>query len=148
MKLLDTDVCIEILRGNPQVLEQRRATLDHVATTWITACELAYGAANSRAPEQNQILVTEFLSTVPILDFNLPSALLFGRHKARLRGLGKTVADADLMIAAMALAQGATLVTGNTRHYERFDDLRLEDWIRGPATSNRGRMTDGPSAGH
>lgn len=148
MKLLDTDVCIEILRGNPQVLERRQATPDRVATTWITACELAYGAANSRAPEQNQILVTEFLSTLPILDFNLPTALLFGRHKARLRGLGTTVADADLMIAAMALAQGATLVTGNTRHYERFDDLRLEDWIRGPATSNSGRMTDGPSAGH
>ncbi|WP_200335536.1 PIN domain-containing protein [Thiocystis violacea] len=132
MKLLDTDVCIEILRGNAQVLARRRATRDRVATTWITACELAYGAANSRAPEPNQTLVTEFLATLPILDFTLPSALLFGQHKARLRALGKTVADADLMIAAIALAHGATLATGNTKHYERFDGLRLEDWIRQP----------------
>jgi len=132
LKVLDTDVCIEILRGNARVLEWRRATLDRVATTWITACELAYGAANSRYPDQNQTLVTELLSSLPILDFNLPSALLYGRHKARLRRSGMTVADADLMIAAIILAQGATLVTGNARHYDRLDGLRLEDWIRQP----------------
>ena len=34
------------------------------------------------------------------------------------------------MIASIALAHGATLCTGNTRHYERFDGLLLEDWIR------------------
>jgi tRNA(fMet)-specific endonuclease VapC len=133
LKVLDTDVCIEILRGNPRVLERRHGTLDRVATTWITACELAYGAANSRYPDQNQTLVTEFLSSVSILDFNLPSALLFGHHKARLRRLGMTVADADLMIASIVLAQGAPLVTGNTSHYDRFEGLRLEDWIREPA---------------
>ena len=115
MKVLDTDVCIEILRGNPRVLERRRVTQDRVATTWITACELAYGAANSRAPEANWTLVIEFLSTLPILDFSLPAALQFGHHKARLRATGATVADADLMIAAIAIAQGASLVTSNTR---------------------------------
>ncbi|WP_367261389.1 type II toxin-antitoxin system VapC family toxin, partial [uncultured Thiodictyon sp.] len=83
LRLLDTDVCIESLRGNPLVMEQRRATQDRVATTWITACELAYGAANSRAAAANRSLVTEFLATLPILDFNLPAALDFGHHKAR-----------------------------------------------------------------
>ena len=130
MKVLDTDVCIEILRGNLRVLERRHASTDRVATTWITACELAYGAANSRYPDRNKTLVTEFLSTLPILDFSLPSSQLFGHHKARLRRSGASVADADLMIAAIALAQGATLVAGNTRHYDRFEGLPLEDWIR------------------
>lgn len=41
MKILDTDVCIELLRGNEQVIRSRQQTLDEVATTWITACELA-----------------------------------------------------------------------------------------------------------
>jgi tRNA(fMet)-specific endonuclease VapC len=129
VRVLDTDVSIEILRGNPAVLARRRDTLDQVVTTWITACELAYGAANSKFPQQNRALVTEFLSTLPILDFSLPSALLFGQHKARLRALGQTVADADLMIAAIAIAQGATLVTGNIRHDERLEGLQLEDWM-------------------
>lgn len=131
MKILDTDVCIEILRGNSKVLEARSQTFDLVATTWITACELAYGAANSSKPHQNHILVTEFLATLPILDFNLAAAELFGRNKAWLKQAGNTVADADLMISSITLAQGGILVTGNTRHYERIPHLRLEDWIRG-----------------
>lgn len=39
--------------------------------------------------------------------------------------------DADLLIAAIALANGASLVTGNRWHYERIANLRIEDWIRG-----------------
>ncbi len=130
MKILDTDVCIEILRGNKQVLETRSQTVDLVATTWITACELFYGAANSSKPQQNQLLVQEFLATLPLLDFNHAAAELFGRHKAMLKQTGNIVADADLMISAITLAQGATLVTGNTRHYERIPHLLIENWIR------------------
>jgi len=48
VRILDTDVCIEILRGNQKVIERRAATPDDVATTWITACELSYGAEKSR----------------------------------------------------------------------------------------------------
>jgi tRNA(fMet)-specific endonuclease VapC len=132
LKVLDTDVCVEILRGNTRVMQRRGEALDRVSTTWITACELAYGAANSRSPDRNQALVAEFLSTLPILDFNLVAAELFGREKARLRRAGNLVADADLMIAAITRAHGATLITGNLRHYQRIEELRLEDWIREP----------------
>lgn len=130
MKVLDTDVCIEILRGNSNVLKARSQTVDLVATTWITACELFYGAANSARLQQNQLLVQEFLATLPLLDFNHAAAELFGRNKAMLRQTGNTVADADLMISSITLAHGATLVTGNARHYERVPHLLLEDWIR------------------
>ena len=122
MKVLDTDVCIEILRGNARVIQCRSQVLDRVATTWITACELAYGAANSSHPDRHQALVVEFLSTLPILDFNLAAAELFGRNKARLRRAGNILADADLMIAAITQAHGATLVTGNARHYQRINE--------------------------
>lgn len=133
MRLLDTDVCIEILRGNRRVLQRRRETLDHVAITWMSACELAYGAAKSARPEANRIVVNDFLTTLPIINFSLPVAWHFGQQKARLRLSGQTVADADLLIAATALAEGAILVTGNRKHYERVDGLILEDWIRGDA---------------
>lgn len=131
MKILDTDVCIEILRGNERVLERRQRALDEVATTWITACELAYGAAKSRAAKKNQTLVTEFLATLPVVGLDLPAAERFGRLKADLERGGNILADADLMIAAITQAQGASLVTGNLRHYARIADLRVEDWIRG-----------------
>ena len=132
MKLLDTDVCIEILHGNARVIERRRRTPDEVATTWITACELAYGAAKSRAPEPNRALVMAFLATLPILDLDWAAAERFGRLKADLERAGNRVADADLLIAAIALARGAGLITGNRRHYERVPELGIEDWIRGP----------------
>jgi tRNA(fMet)-specific endonuclease VapC len=132
VKILDTDVCIEILRGNARVIERRHRTPDEVATTWITACELAYGAAKSQAPEPNRTLVEAFLATLPILELDWAAAERFGRLKADLERAGTLLADADLLIAAIALARGAGLVTGNRRHYERIAELRIEDWIRGP----------------
>ena len=131
MKILDTDVCIEILRGNQRVIARRRESLDEAATTWITAAELSYGAAKSRAPVTNQNLVIEFLSTLSGIGLNLPAVEQFGRIKAALERQGNWVADADLFIAAIALAQGATLITGNLRHYERMPELLIEDWMRG-----------------
>ena len=131
MKILDSDVCIEILRGNVEVVAKRQTVDDDVTTTWITAAELAYGAENSRNPERNVTLVTEFLATLPVVGLNLPAALEFGRQKTRLERAGRRVADADLLIAAIALAHGASVVTGNRKHYERFEGLRTDDWIRG-----------------
>jgi len=132
MKVLDTDVCVEILRGNPRVLQWRRHTGSGVATTWITACELEYGAAKSADPERARALVADLLSTLDIVGIDRPAARQFGQHKAALRRSGETLADADLMIAAIALARGAELATGNIRHFRRFPGLPVEDWIREP----------------
>ncbi|MCP4659407.1 MAG: type II toxin-antitoxin system VapC family toxin [bacterium] len=131
MRILDTDICVEILRGNTGVIEQRRATIDRVATTWITAAELYYGAARSVAPEKNQGLVTELLESLEIHGLNTSASRQFGRLKAELERQGQRLADADLLIASVALVHGATLVTGNVRHYDRIPDLEIEDWIRG-----------------
>jgi predicted nucleic acid-binding protein len=62
---------------------------------------------------------------------NLVAAGHFGRTKAQLESAGLRIADADLLIASVAMAHGAALVTGNRRHYDRISGLPLEDWIRG-----------------
>jgi predicted nucleic acid-binding protein len=49
LRLLDTDTCIAVLRGNEAVIERRAAMSEDVATTWITAAELYCGAAKSKA---------------------------------------------------------------------------------------------------
>ena len=109
MEILDSGLCIEIPRGNDKVIEKRRTVADDVATTWITASELAYGAGKSRAPEQNTTLATEFLATLPVLGLDLRSALEFGRWKTMPERAGMRVADADLMIAATQSAAGPRL---------------------------------------
>lgn len=131
MRVLDTDVCIEILRGNGDVIARRAECLDEVATTWITAGELYYGAAKSRDPSRNRGLVASFLQTLPVLPFTEPAARAFGDTKATLERAGLSLADADLWIAACALSSAAIVVTGNLRHYERISGLDLEDWSRG-----------------
>lgn len=130
MKLLDTDTCIAILRGNAAVIERRTATTEDVATTWITAAELYYGAAKSIAPEKNRALVTSFLVTLPVLGLDAASVQIFGEAKALLERQGQRLADADLFIGAIAVVQRATVVTGNRRHYERIPGVTVENWIR------------------
>lgn len=130
MRLLDTDVCIELLRGNERVLEHRARTHDDVATSWMTAAELYYGAAKSKAVAHNHALVTRFLATLEIIDVNSAAAQLFGEQKAQLEAEGRKLADADLIIAAVARSRGAVLVTGNRKHYLRIEGLAIEDWIR------------------
>jgi tRNA(fMet)-specific endonuclease VapC len=97
--LLDIDVCIELLGGNEQVIESRRRTLDEVATTWITACELSYGAAKSHSPARSQTLVSEFLATLRVVGLDHPAAQVFGRVKSAPERASNILADAGLMIA-------------------------------------------------
>lgn len=130
MRLLDTDTCIAILRGNEAVIERRAATSDDVVTTWITAAELCYGAAKSRAPDKNRAFVMSFLATLPVLGLDEASVQIFGEAKSLLERQGRRLADADLFIGAIAVAQRATVVTGNRRHYERIPGVTIENWIR------------------
>ena len=130
MKLLDTDTCIALLRGNQEVIARRAATPDDVVTTWITAAELFYGAAKSKAPVRNRDLVTSFLSTLPVLGLDETAVVIFGEAKAVLERQGQRLDDADLFIGAIAVARNAVMVTGNRRHHARIPGVALEDWIR------------------
>lgn len=130
MKVLDSDTCIGILRGRNEVMERRATEVDDLTTTWVMASELFYGAAKSARPDVNAAAVVRFLNTLPVLAPDIASAKLFGEVKARLSAAGRSVADADLFIASIALSRGATLVTGNRKQYERISGLVVEDWLR------------------
>lgn len=129
MRVLDTDVCVELLRGNAEIIDRRAAVDDVVATTWMTAAELAYGAERSAAPAHNRSLVARFLGTLPLLESTPRAARTFGATKVVLERLGQRLADADLIVASVCLAHDGVLVTGNLRHFERVPGLRVESWI-------------------
>ena len=91
--------------------------------------QTALAQAKQQPPAKAPLRPCKVIQRFPRL--NLAAAEHFGRTKAQLESTGLRVADADLLIAAVTMAHGGTLVTGNLRHYDRITGLPLDDWIRG-----------------
>jgi predicted nucleic acid-binding protein len=127
---LDTDICIELLRGNLKVIEKRNAYDENIAISFMSVAELYYGAEKSDHTSENMNLIEEFLFTVEIIHSNLEILRKFGELKATLGTAGNILADADIFIAATAISRCNMLITGNINHFRRIDELRLENWIR------------------
>ena len=130
MILLDTNVIVGILRGNEKIANRFSIHLGDVAISAMSLGELYFGVAKSRNPKKNRELLATLLAALPVMHTNDVIMERFGEQKALLSKRGESVEDADTLIAATALAYDATLVTGNSRHFPRFDGLRLDDWSR------------------
>ena len=130
MILLDTDICISLLRGNQAVIQHRKKYTDRIAVSFMTVAELYYGAEKSANPAKNKMVVEQFLLTVNIINSSKAMMRRFGQLKSRLERLGTPLADADLFIAATSLETCEFLVTGNIKHFNRIDELKLENWIQ------------------
>lgn len=128
MILLDTDICIEILRGNENVISRRLSTEETTAVSFITVGEIYYGAERSSQKSQNRHIVDEFILSVPIINPDLDVLRKFAELKAFLKGQNQLLPDADLFIASIAITKCSKLITGNTKHFNRFDNLTLENW--------------------
>jgi predicted nucleic acid-binding protein len=130
MILLDTDTCIEIFKGNQRVIDKRLLTDDRIAISFMTVGELYYGAEKSKNPLKNKHVVDEFILSVDVINTDMDILKRFGEIKAGLDSKGLPLADADIFIAATCLSKCVKLVTGNAKHFERIENLAIENWIR------------------
>lgn len=128
MILFDTDICIEILRGNKRVIERRKETDEIIAISFMSVAELYYGAECSRDRSKNIRIVEEFLFTVQVVHTDLAILRAFGELKGQLRKQEILLPDADVLIAATALTKCSRLVTGNLKHFNRFEGLTAVNW--------------------
>jgi predicted nucleic acid-binding protein len=132
--LFDTDALSQPLRRRPAqgfVRRIRAVPGHHQFTTAISAAELLYGAWRRADAAAFVERVRAVLSQVRVVPFDELAAETCGRLHATLDAAGTPLATADLLIAAIALSGDFVLVTGNTRHFERVPDLRIEEWIGG-----------------
>ncbi len=134
MYLLDTDVLSNLLRRTPSIaliIKLASVPPEQQFTSSITLGELVYGA--QRLPDRTDILLERLYKTLlpnlPVLPFDVAAARRYGEVRAALERHGTPLGDADLRIAAIALARGLAIVTGNVRHFQRIPELKIENWL-------------------
>ncbi len=95
----------------------------------ITYAELLFGVENSDRRKHNLENLERFLLRISVLPV-WPAIPLYAKERARLERIGRRVDDFDLLIGATAIHHGLTLVTNNTKHFQRLNGIKLEDWSR------------------
>jgi tRNA(fMet)-specific endonuclease VapC len=127
--MLDTDICIYAINERPAaVLDAFRSHAgDGLGISSVTAAELFYGVARTGS-ERNLRALRQFLAPLEIAPFDEQAAEVFGSLRAWLTAQGTPIGPYDTQIAAHAQALGLTLVSNNTREFQRVPGLRLENW--------------------
>ncbi|MBW3623394.1 MAG: type II toxin-antitoxin system VapC family toxin [Armatimonadetes bacterium] len=130
-RLLDTDICIYIIKRKPPQVLQRFSAFEpgEIGVSSITVAELYYGAEKSRHPSRNIQALEQFLMPLSIVEFGFVAAATYGRIRAHLESAGTPIGPMDLLIAAQALQIGVTLVTNNSREFTRIPGLTIENWV-------------------
>lgn len=127
--LLDTSICIFLLRGN-HVIEEKLNEIDEDCCYISDAvvADLVIGAYYSERVEENLQQVEEFVADMKVISFE-ESVHTFAQERARLWKAGKKIDDFDLLIGSAAKAKGLTVVTHNAKHFDRIEGIVIEDWI-------------------
>jgi tRNA(fMet)-specific endonuclease VapC len=130
--LLDSNAWVGHLRQtSPTVTGRlRQHPSSDVVLCSVVLGELLYGADHSGPSHRaaNLALVASLRPQYVSLPFDDRAAEEYGRLRSHLAGLGMLIGPNDLMIAAIGLASGLTLVTHNTREFSRVPGLTLDDW--------------------
>lgn len=130
MYLLDSDTCIELMRGNlPHAYElMRKSSPALFGIPTVVEAELFFGAANSAHPEEGRYLVESFLEPFATVPFDSRCAAHYAAIRYDLKQRGCMIGANDLLIAATALSQAAVLVTNNVSEFCRVKSLHVESW--------------------
>ena len=129
--LLDTNICIYLIKKRPsKVLERfRQHSPQDIAISTVTLFELQYGVEKSQYRQRSEDALAKFLLPLNIINLDYSSAVEAAAIRAELEKQGMPIGPYDLLIAGLARSQGMTLVTNNTKEFERVVGLHLENWI-------------------
>ncbi len=129
--MLDTDTCSYAIKlKEPALLAkiQSGLTNDTLAISVVTRAELLYGIALVPQATSLKKAVLAFLDYIPCLEWPVPAADYYAKSRCEQKLGGKPIGYMDTLIAAHALAENLVLVTHNTKHFERIESLKMEDW--------------------
>jgi tRNA(fMet)-specific endonuclease VapC len=133
MYLLDTNVCIALINGTSMGVRRRfqraRARDSVMLLSSVVLFELWYGVEKSERKEHNtQRLQTFLAGPLEWTPFDEDDAREAGAVRATLEANGTPIGAYDVLLAGQSRQRGATLVTSNTREFEKVRGLKWEDW--------------------
>ena len=128
---LDTDIVIEILRGNETAVNKMETLPQEtlINITGLTVYELYKGVLCLGSKKLEEEL-ENFIQSVEVLQLDSYIERKAGEIYAYLKKKGEIISDADILIAATVLENDSVLVTNNEEHFKRIKDLKIENWIQ------------------
>lgn len=136
--LLDTDIVIALIKGDAALATRLIAVQQAGEPAYLHA--LSYYETKRgliRAAATRQLLAFERLcQSLPLVIPNRDSLDIAADIYAMLATQGQLIGDADILIAASAIAEGYTIVSRNLRHYARIPNLRVTDWTEAESGSS------------
>ena len=133
MYMLDTNMCIYIIKKKTQnvLAKLKKKRKSGLCISSITLAELEFGNANADSlyKERNKAALLEFLVIMEIKHFDENAAKEYGTIKKDLKDRNCLIGPLDMLIGAHAKSLNLTLVTNNTKEFERIQNLKMENWI-------------------
>jgi tRNA(fMet)-specific endonuclease VapC len=128
--MLDTNICIDVLRRNDRKIlgHFNRYQVGEIAMSSIVLAELQHGIFKGNRQSEDREVMIDFCSPLEILPFDELAAGTYGRVRSSLEQAGTPIGPFDTLIAAHALSLDCTLVTNNEREFRRVDGLLVENW--------------------
>lgn len=130
--LIDTDILSAIMRKNPLALEQVRSYLRvyrQLTFSVITRYEILRGLL-ARGASKQLAAFNELCTTSWVLPITEPIIVQAAKIYADLQKQGELISDADILIAATAVAHKLIVVTNNDSQFRRIKNLKIMNWLR------------------
>jgi tRNA(fMet)-specific endonuclease VapC len=128
--MLDTNAIIHLRQRRSPAMTERVASLPRrdAVMSVISYGELRNGAEKSRDRAARLSTLEAMRAIVEVDDLPLKAGAEYGEIRSYLERRGQLIGPNDLWIAAHARSAGFTLVTSNTREFQRVPGLQIADW--------------------
>jgi len=128
---LDTNICIYLIKNKPPEVKKYfdLVPVENVGISSVVLSELTYGVHKSNSIDKNTKALQHFILPFQVYDYTEKACNCYGEIRSDLERKGEIIGSMDLMIAAHALSEDATIVTNNTKEFCRVEGLNVENWV-------------------
>ena len=128
--MLDSDVCINCMHGKNKYAFNKITsfTSANFKIPAIVLAELWFGVEHSSSRDANACVLEVFLHDFAIAPFDESCAKAYSKIRQELSSQGMLIGPNDMLIAATAIANDATLISNNVREFSRIKALKVESW--------------------